>query len=106
VRRIVAVALALAVLVLLYGSANAARSTAQCWFADGYLYATGLPIGVEFSITSEPYPTGVHLVTQDGTWSGPTWATAAYFWTRGHGPSLIKAGPQLNDYSVKAVCFA
>jgi len=106
-RRIVAVALALAVLVLLYGSANAAKPTeASCWFADGYLYATGLPIGVEFSITSEPYPTGVHLVTQDGTWSGPTWATAAYFWTRGHGPSLFKAGPQLNDYSVKAVCFA
>jgi hypothetical protein len=106
-KRIVAVALALAVLVLLYGSANAAKPTeASCWFADGYLYATGLPTTYPYSITTEPYPTGTTSWSVDGTLAVQTWATDAYVWVRGHGKSLWKAGNQLNDYHVIAECHA
>ena len=53
-----------------------------------------------------PRPGG-GFVTTDGTYTETLSMTppiTAYFWQRGHGPSLIKLGPQLNDYKVIAIC--
>lgn len=105
--KLLAAALAAAVLlVLLYGYAHGARTQAACWFAGGWLYATGLPTTYPYSVTSSPYPIGTTQWSTDGTYAGPTWVTAAYFWVRGHGPSLIKPGRQLNDYHLIAECHA
>ena len=99
-----AVTLGLAVLALSSLAAKPPETT--CWFADGYLYATGLPTTYPFAVTQDPYPTGTTQWSVDGTLAAPSGATTAYFWVRGHGPSLIKAGAQLNDYHVIAMCAA
>jgi hypothetical protein len=95
-------------LVWLYAAtyARAARSTASCWFADGWLYAMGLPITYPYSVTTTFYPSGTTSWSIDGTLAVETWATDAYFWVRGHGPSNRKVGPQLNDYHLIAECHA
>ncbi len=107
-RRLAVIAACVLVLALLYlfaQPANAAqRVETTCWFADGYLYAEGLPTTYPYAITTESIPTGTTQWSADGTYSGPTSATAAFFWVRGHGPSLIKAGPGWNDYRV--ICIA
>ena len=70
--------------------------------------ATGLPTNDTIAFTWEPYPIGTTLRT-DGTYS-ITWTFSSagnytlYIWQRGGGKSLIKAGPQLNDYRVIAIC--
>jgi hypothetical protein len=79
---------------------------ASCWFADGYLYAIGLPTTYPYAVTASPYPTGTTSWSEDGTLVLSTWATDAYFWVRGHGPSKFKPGPQLNDYHLIAECHA
>ena len=97
----------LAALILALGLSvpvSARPADVECWFADGYLYATGLPTTYPFAVTSEPYPVGTTPWSVDGTFRVQTSITTAYFWVRGHGPSLIKAGPQLNDYHV--ICIA
>jgi len=77
----------------------------SCWWEGTVLHAVDLP-DRPFSVTLDPYPTGVAWTTEDGTfsidigWEAPT----AYFWTRGGGGSLFKAGRQLNDYHV--ICIA
>lgn len=85
-------------LLLAFPLMAAKPTTAECWFADGWLYATGLPTDRELAVTSEFYPSGVSWTTPDGTFARETWATSAYFWSRGGGPSLRKPGAQLNDY--------
>jgi hypothetical protein len=100
-KRLIALAILLASLSL-----SAKPATASCWFEGNLLFADGLPIGVAFSITAEFYPTGTTRYTADGTYSVPTWASDAYFWVRGHGPSLRKPGAQLNDYHLVAECHA
>ena len=89
---------------VLYG---AARAEASCRFEGGTLYAAGLSTTYPVGLTYDPYPIGIGTgipVAPDGTFSHQYgWATA-YFWVRGHGPSLIKPGPQLNDYHVIAMC--
>ncbi len=98
---------ALLVLVSCYWfAANVKARIAEttCWFANGYLYATGLPTTYPFAVTLEPYPVGTTQWSVDGTYAGPVSFTTAYFWVRGHGPSLIKAGAQLSDYHV--ICIA
>jgi hypothetical protein len=93
-------------LIALYGSVRAApRQETLCWFADGWLYATGLPTTYPYSVTSEPIPTGTTSWSVDGTLAlYVPWVEQAFFWVRGHGPSLIKAGPGLQDYRV--ICIA
>jgi hypothetical protein len=98
--------LALFILAATAATVRAKPAAAQCWFADGYLYATGLPTTYPYSVTSEPYPSGTTSWSVDGTLAVLTWATDAFFWVRGHGKSLIKAGPQLNDYHLIAECHA
>lgn len=70
------------------------------------LYVTGLPTTYPFTITFDPYPRGTSWWTVDGTFTSSGWygSRTAYVWVRGHGPSLIKAGKQLNDYHVIAMC--
>jgi hypothetical protein len=100
---------ALLVLAGLYVAASAIAaktSAATCWFASGTLYAVGLPIDVAFSVTSDAIPTGTTLYSADGAFETPTWASRAYFWVRGHGPSLLKPGAGLNDYHLVAYCEA
>ena len=92
--------------LLLWAPPVAGKGEAACWFEAGTLYAQGLPTTYPFAWTPTPYPVGTTLLTTDGTYSIQTSATSAYFWVRGHGPSLIKAGPQLNDYHVIAICEA
>jgi hypothetical protein len=96
----------LLVLLLAFPLMAAKPTTAECWFEDGWLYASGLPTTYPYSVTSEPYPTGTTQWSADGTLAVETWATSAWFWVRGHGKSLIKAGPQLNDYHLIAECHA
>ena len=76
----------------------------ECWITNGHLYVIGLPTTYGFAITYDPYPVGTTQMDDDGLfdrqWPYPT----AYVWVRGHGPSLIKAGKQLNDYHVIAMC--
>ena len=91
---------------LLWAAPVAAKGEATCWFEGGYLYAQALPTTYPFAWTPTLYPVGTTIMTTDGTYSIQTSATTAYFWVRGHGPSLIKAGPQLNDYHVIAICEA
>lgn len=103
-----AVVLAAIALVILYGSVQAARTQASCWFSGGWLFASGLPTTYPVGVTVEPLPTGIGTgipVNPDGTFSRAEFPSpAAYFWVRGHGPSLFKAGKQLNDYHV--ICEA
>lgn len=78
------------------------------------LSAENLPVSKPFAFTFEPYPIGTSLLTADGTFSinltftpvEPVETLTAYFWVRGGGKSLIKSGPQLNDYRVVAMCSA
>lgn len=105
-RQILRALLLLALIALGSSSAFAAKTTAACWFSAGWLYAEGLPTTYPYSVTSEPYPTGTTQWSADGTLAVQTWATDAFIWVRGHGPSLIKAGPALNDYHVIAMCSA
>jgi hypothetical protein len=92
-------------LIALYGSVRAApRQETLCWFADGYLYATGLPTTYPYSVTSEPIPTGTTSWSVDGTLAVETWATDAWFWARKGGGGLFKPGPGLNDYKPIAEC--
>ena len=82
------------------------RQEPSCSLTPTLLSAVDLPIDISFGFTFQPYPS-VGLRTQDGTFSREGTYIApltAYFWVRGHGPSLIKAGPQLNDYHVIAIC--
>jgi hypothetical protein len=61
------------------------------------------------AITSDPYPTGVGIYAVNGTLTITLAASppiTIYIWQRGGGPSLIKAGAQLNDYHVIAICTA
>ena len=104
---------AAAIFALLYWFAQTetvrARSQAACWFSEGYLYATGLPTTYPVGVTLDPYPVGIGTgipVNPDGTWSREADWASAYFWVRGHGPSLRKPGPGLNDFHVIAECFA
>jgi hypothetical protein len=104
---VVAFAVLLALLYLFAaGDVRAApRPETRCWFADGYLYAEGLPTTYPYAITTEPYPTGTTQWSVDGTLAVYLpWIDTAYIWVRGHGPSLIKAGPQLSDFHV--ICIA
>jgi hypothetical protein len=96
----------LLVLLLAFPLMAAKPTTAECWFSDGWLYASGLPTDRELSVTSEFYPSGVSWKTPDGTFAAQTSITSAYFWSRGGGPSLRKPGAQLNDYRLLAECFA
>jgi hypothetical protein len=99
---------ALLAILLAFPLMAAKAPAAECWFADDYLYAINIPIGIAFGITQDRVPTGgLNLVTDDGTWSGPTWVTSAYFWIRkGGGGGIFKPGPQLNDYKPIAHCVA
>lgn len=76
--------------------------TPICWWEGTTLYAVDLPD--EWSLTSQPSPTGV--VPAPPTFAATFDTTfTAYFWTRG-GPydAVFKPGRQLNDY--KPVCVA
>jgi hypothetical protein len=102
--------IALAALFLFASPVAAAKNDpAECWFTTNPLtfHAINLPTNDSFSITSDPYPTGTGTWTVDGTY---TFVVAAsppltyYVWRRGGGTNLLKAGKQLNDYHVIAIC--
>jgi hypothetical protein len=82
----------------------APRPTPSCYITDGILYAVNLPIDEPLAFTNTLYPSGVGWRTQDGTATFPVSVSPVYIWQRGGGKSLLKAGPQLNDYHVIAVC--
>lgn len=99
--------LALVLAAIALGAAKAPETT--CWFAAGDFYATGLPTTYPFALTYEPYPTGTGSWSTDGTLYldlNAAVGTRVFVWVRGHGPSLVKAGPALNDYHVIALCEA
>lgn len=82
---------------------------AECWFTTDPLtfHAINLPTNDAFSITSDPYPTGTGTWSVDGTYTVVVAATPPltfYVWRRGGGVNLLKAGKQLNDYHVIAIC--
>jgi hypothetical protein len=82
-------------------------TTAECWFEDGWLYATGLPIDRELAVTTDRVPTGVTWTTPDGSFAANLpWVTHAVFWSRKGGQALFKPGAGLNDYKPIAECFA
>jgi len=93
---------------LALASPASARTEPVCWFtADPLtLNASGLPT-TPFGVSFDPFPMTSTLTSIDGTFSMPVYRTpplTAYFWQRGHGPSLLKPGPGLNDYHVIALC--
>lgn len=102
----ISVAVVLAAILWLWSmtpKVDAGRPPAPtCWWDGLTLYATDLPD--EWSLTSQPSPTGVVPAPSEyvGAFDAPF---TAYFWTRG-GPyeAVFKPGKQLNDY--KPVCVA
>ena len=107
--RLLLITAAVCMLVFTAGPIRAAKAPDPVctWTATEFRLANMNPT-VPFSVTFEPYPTGTSTYPNaDGTWVIPNFWTGpltAYVWVRGHGPSLIKAGPGLNDYHV--VCIA
>jgi hypothetical protein len=69
------------------------------------LYAVNLPAD-GWSVTTFPYPIGTSRTDPSFTLPVPnvTADTTWYVWRRGHGKSLLRAGPQFNDYHV--ICIA